>query len=103
MAKFKLTPEPTFTAIVQIPVHGGGEHPVVFTFRHRRRSVMAEFVESLSGKSQVNAIEAMATAWDLDDAFTAENIEDLLDNFAGAYDRIQTVYFREMAQARAGN
>jgi hypothetical protein len=40
MAKFKLSPDPTFVFPVQIPVPGGDSAPVKFTFKYRTQSEM---------------------------------------------------------------
>ena len=103
MTKFTIAAAPTFQAPVDIQLHGGGKAQIRFTFRHRRRSEIEDFVKAMEGKTREAVVQEMASAWDLEDDFTAVNIAELLDNFGGAYDAISTRYFREIAQAPLGN
>ena len=47
MAKLTLQPKPTFEAKVGIPAAGAGVLPVVFTFKHRTRTELKNFVAGL--------------------------------------------------------
>lgn len=46
MTKLKLNPEPTFKATVGIPVPGVGNVDVEFTFKHRTRKAITDFLEA---------------------------------------------------------
>jgi hypothetical protein len=45
----------------------------------------------------------MASAWDLDDEFNADNIDRLLQNYGGSGRSIFDTYLRELNGARAKN
>lgn len=103
MTVFKLIPDPTFKAQVQIPVHGGQTAPVEFTFKHRTREQLDEFFKSVGDRSVEESILDAAVSWSLDDEFTAENIKLLCDNYMGAASAIASAYTKELLQNRQGN
>lgn len=102
MAKLKLNPEPTFTAGVRIPVPGGEADPVIFTFKHRTREQVAEWLKATEA-TDVQTVLACATAWDLADEFNEENVTRLCDNYAGAAFAVVDAYLNELRGARAKN
>ncbi|WP_426287548.1 phage tail assembly chaperone [Luteibacter sp. E-22] len=104
MAKIKLDPNPTFSAPVSIPVHGGEPVAVSFTFRHRTRSAWEAWLkDELPGMEDADVIRALACGWELDDEFTRENIERLLENYGGANMAVFNAYERELSGARVKN
>lgn len=105
MAKLKLDPNPTFDYAVAIPVAGGDPVAVRFTFKHRSRKDVLAWVESLkdSESTDVDQVMAVATGWELDDAFTREHVEALCENYGGASRAILDTYMREIRGAREKN
>ena len=103
MAKLSLQPNPTFKAKVGIPVPGADPAEVEFTFKHRSRTEITAWVDVVADKSDAEAVLDMATAWDLDDAFTSENLARLCDQYAGAGAAIFAGYLRELRGVRAKN
>lgn len=103
MPKLKLNPEPTFKAKVGIPVPGTRPVDVVFTFKHRTRDVLMEWVETSSNDTDVQSIMDCATGWELDDEFNAENVDRLCNNYPGAGFAIVRTYLDESRGARAKN
>lgn len=103
MAKLKLIANPTFEVAVPIPVHGGESVPVKFTFKHRTKTALKEWQESLRGKQDADVILEMVEAWEFDDELNRDNVEQLLDNYAGATMAILTTYLQEISQARVKN
>ncbi len=106
MAKLTLTPEPSFDATVKIHVPGKGRVPVKFTFKHRtRQQAKALYEDTRDGKfdSDAELVLALATGWELEDKFTAENVGLLVDSYAGAAGDILSTYFDELRGAREGN
>jgi hypothetical protein len=103
MVKLKLVADPTFQAAVPIPIAGGKPVPVVFTFKHRTRAALDEWMKVMEGKSNLEYIMGMAEAWELEDAFTKENVELLLQNRLGAADAISFTYHNELYPAKLGN
>lgn len=103
MAKFKLVVSPTFKAKVGIPVAGGDPVEVEFVFKHRTKTALDEFIKSRAEKSDAESFMAMVEGWELEDAFNAENIELLLQNYIGAALATYRVYIDQLVQARTKN
>lgn len=103
MAKIKLNPDPTFSYPVTIPVPGGEAASIVFTFKHRTRDEIIPWLENLKGKTDAACVTDMATAWDLDEEFSPENVERLCQNYGGAGTAILDTYLSELRGARVKN
>lgn len=103
MAKLKLQPDPTFRAKVGIPVAGGDAVEVEFTFKHRTREGLDKFIAEAKDMPDPDAIMAMASAWELEDAFTKDNVTQLAQNYIGAPRAIFDKYVDELVNARLGN
>lgn len=103
MAKIKLIPEPTFKAKVSISVPGEKSVPVEFTFLHRKRDEVQDFIVKRQDATDVESIQWCAKGWELDDDFSAENIDLLCQNYAGAGVAILQTYFEELRGARQKN
>lgn len=103
MAKLKLNADPTFKAKVGIPVPGRDAVSVEFTFKYRNRDELSAFIEELQSLKDPEAVQAIASAWELDDEFNAENVERLCRNYPGSASAIFDVYLRESTGARRGN
>lgn len=98
----KLDPNPTFNAVVEIPVPGDKPAKVGFTFKHMTRKQFNEFqAENLK---DVDAILRIAKDWDgVDAEFSRESVERLIDAYHGAAYAIADAYTRELNKARLGN
>ena len=103
MAKLTLKADPTFQSKVSIPVAGGDPVEVVFTFKHRTKSGLDEFIKSRAGVSDVDSFMDMVEGWELDDKFTKENVELLLENRIGTALATYRKYVDELVQAKLGN
>ncbi|WP_041742285.1 phage tail assembly chaperone [Collimonas fungivorans] len=103
MAKLILKAAPTFKAKVGIPVAGGEPVPVEFTFKHRTKSALDEFIKSRADQSDAESLLAMAEAWDLDDEFNQESIELLLENYIGSALAVYRTYIDQLMQAKVKN
>lgn len=101
--KFKLDPNPTFDAMVPVPIHGKGTENVRFTFKHMTKDQLAEVSASAQGMTEVESIKAVATGWELEDEFNDDNIKKLIQNYQGAGSAIVSTYLEEIRQARLGN
>ena len=102
-AKFNLSVAPTFKAKVLIPIPGKTAEPVEFTFKGRTRDEFKKFVDELKDREDVDVILDIASGWDLEDAFDADNIEELTQNYLGAARAVIEKYLHELTQARLGN
>ncbi|WP_426269141.1 phage tail assembly chaperone [Dyella kyungheensis] len=102
MAKLKLTAEPTFTAPVEIPVAGKDPVKVSFTFRHRTKDELADWLKQKFETDELAILEC-ATGWELDDEFNAENVALLCQSYIAATGSIISAYITELRGARAKN
>jgi len=103
MAKLKLAVSPTFPLTVTIPVAGGESAQIKLVCKHRTKAEVDEFIASRADKSDADSILGMATGWDLDDAFNAENIETMCQNYIAAPLEIYREYLGELTKAKAKN
>ena len=103
MAKLSLVANPTFKAKVGIPVAGGESIDTVFTFKHRTKDELDEFIKTRADKSDAESFLDMVSGWDLQDEFTPENVETLLQNYIGTGLAAFRVYIDELLGARLKN
>lgn len=103
MGKLSLKANPTFQVKVGVPVAGGEPVPVLFTFKHRTKSGLEEFVKSRADKTDIESFMDMVTAWDLEDEFNTENITELLENHAGTAMAVVEAYIHELVNHKAKN
>jgi len=101
--KFSLNPSPTFKAVVAIPVPGGKAVDIEFVFKHRPREEFKEFMDSMEGRDDVELMMDIVSGWDLEDAFNAENIEKLTQNYLGSGHAVVEKYISELTRVRAKN
>lgn len=101
--KFSLSVKPTFKAKVAVPVPGQTAELVEFTFKGRTRDEFKELIDSMKDREDVDVIMDIASGWELEEAFDAENVEILTQNYLGAARAIIEKYLSELTQARLGN
>jgi len=103
MAKLTLTASPTFKSMVKIPVPGAKAAPVEFKFNGMTKDKFKAWLETLSDKEDADAIMEIASGWDLDDPFNADNVGRLIDQYIGAAKVIFETYINELSAAKLGN
>lgn len=103
MAKLQLQPNPTFRAKVGIPVAGGEPVEVEFTFKHRTRDALQQFIDDGEKIEAEDRILAMVEGWELADPFTRENVRTLVQNYIAAPMAIFETYLDELVKARRKN
>jgi len=103
MAKLSLTTAPTFTKSVAIPVPGRKPVPVDFTFKGRTRDAFREYLDGAEGRDDVDMLMDTICGWELEDEFSRESVEQLVQNYAGSARAIIETYVREVTGARLGN
>ena len=101
--KFSLSVKPTFKAKVAVPVPGQTAELVEFTFKGRTRDEFKELIDGMKDRDDVDVIMDIASGWELEEAFDAENVEILTQNYLGAARAIIEKYLSELTQARLGN
>lgn len=102
-AKFSLTASPTFKAKVAIPIPGDKAETIEFVFKGRTREQFKDFIESLKDREDADVVMDIASGWDLDDAWTLDNVEKLTQNYLGAAKAVIEKYLSELTNARLGN
>lgn len=103
MAKLKLQAAPSFSANVGIPAAGGAVTEVNMTFRHRTKTELDAFIKDRVGKSDADSFMEMVTGWELEDPFTRESVELLLENYIGAAQATFLEYIDQLVQAKRKN
>lgn len=103
MAKFALKAEPTFQAKVGFPVAGGEPIDVLLTFKHRTKDALDEFVKSRADKTDAESFMDMVAGWELDDEFSKDNVDLLLQNYIGVGLATFQKYIDELVKHRRGN
>jgi hypothetical protein len=103
MARLSIVAAPTFKAVVSIPVAGGAPVDVEFTFKHRTKAAMSEFISSREGKTDGESLMEMISGWDFAEDLTPGSAETMLQNYIGAALPIYRTYIEELAQAKTKN
>lgn len=102
-AKLSLAVAAIFKSIVAIPVAGGKSADVEFSFKHRTRDDFKAFVDNLPGMEDVDALMEIISGWDLDEPFSKESVEKLVQRYMGSARAVLDVYVAELTGARAKN
>ncbi len=109
MAKLSLKASPTFPAKVGIPVPGGAPADVQFTFKHRTRAQLDQYMAELkalgddSVDNDVAIVFKVADGWDMDEPFNEANVRIFVENYHKAAWVIAQAYITELLQAKTGN
>lgn len=98
----RLVPNPTFRGPVEL-LTPEGSSTVVFTFKHRPKSAMPAFFESIKDKEDLFVVKQIVSGWDLAEEFNDENVSTLLDNYHQAAMAITTSYVGLLTQFKKGN
>lgn len=101
---FKLQPDPTFWATVDLSVPGEEQRkPVRFEFAHCSRQRWLEVTEE--GKATVRAVVLKITRnWAIEgEQFTAEKLESMLDNYLPAAVEMYEKYVQEAQESKRKN
>lgn len=103
---FKLTPNPTFWAKVDIPVPGGEPQALEIEFRHKRKTWGLGLVERIrAGEiSGLDAVREIIVDWrGAEREFSDAELVELDENFIGAIDAILFAYPEALRGARRKN
>ena len=102
---FKLEPNPTFWATVEIPMPGETEPGSIrFCFRHKSRAAMKDFYQSGAGKEDQQYLGEIIEDWDgVETPYSLEALGRLLDNYPSAGRAILAAYGRELVEGSRKN
>lgn len=82
---FKLKANPTFKRTIQIKDLDGNASELKLVMKHMRRSVLKEFSEALTGRSDDDIVADIVVGWeDVDTEFSQDALRELLQEYAGA-------------------
>lgn len=101
--KLRLDPSPTFVATVEVPVPGEKAVPVKMTFKHMSRDQLESHMKSKESLTDADAILTVASGWDLEEEFNAENIDKALQSYHAFGRVVLSTYINELMQLRRGN
>ena len=104
---FVLQPKPTFKMDVVIPTTQG-EGKIKFEFKHKGRKELKVFFESLGEgegmREDKDALLDLIVGWEgVDEKFSPEALEVLLDNYHGAARAIFEAYNRGLFEGKQKN
>ena len=104
---FKLQTNPTFTAKVPISVPGQAKPvDVDIEFKFLTRKKVAAFFERLreEGMEDAKALSEIIVGWKgVDEAYSPEALETLLDNYPAASRDLFSAFSRELMESRSKN
>ncbi len=103
---FQITPNPTFTATVDIPAAGGRTEKLKLIFKHKTRNEALEYLRrsAADGEDDASVLLEIIAGWEEVDAeFSREALNELVQNYAGAPRAIFEAYTAELMGQRRGN
>ena len=105
---FALQPKPTFTKEVVLTVPGGGEGKFKGVFQHKGKSELQAFFASISDpekpRADIDSVMEVLVGWEgVDQKFSKENVELLLENYFGAAIAILNAYSTGYFEAKEKN
>lgn len=103
---FRLKADPTFRSAVEIECPGGAKATLELELRHMTRAQLAEFGSdaALASRDDVQTIMAIVAGWhNVEDPFTKEAVEVLVDNYHGVAGKIVRAWSLELVRVRQGN
>jgi hypothetical protein len=103
MGKLTINASPTFKAKVGIPIPGADPVEVEFTFKHRTKDQLNDFIKTRADKTDAQSLMDMVSAWDFAEELTIESAHTMLQNYMGAAVEVYRTYVRELAEAKVKN
>jgi antitoxin component HigA of HigAB toxin-antitoxin module len=126
MAKIRIAQNPTFKALVHIPIVGCEPEAIEFTFKYRDRPALAALFDEWNLKAkemregfgegttlsevvaaeteyQVQQIKDLVAGWGFDDKFDDKSILALVKSCQGTAEAVVSAYQSAFNQARLGN
>lgn len=105
MAKFKLSlaPLPDFKLPVKFTMPDGNEATIIFTVRHMKAKEVQALYEAENVVTDSDFIMKLASGWDLEEEFTAENAKILVELYPSAALALTGSYLSALAGQRVKN
>jgi hypothetical protein len=104
MAKFKLVlgALPDFKLPIEFVMINGEKATITFTAKHRKSKDIQEILQRDS-MSEAEFIKELCVAWDLEEEFNDENIEELCGLFPSSVLSLTNEYMKALAGQRTKN
>lgn len=100
---FRLSPEPTFRVLVDIPVPGRAPQQLEVEYRHKTREELRAIDESFVGRSEADCLLDIMCNWhNADGPFSKEALEKLLNDYPQAAGALLARYAKEVSGANGG-
>lgn len=101
---FKLKPNPTFWAKVEIDVPGADPETIEVEYRHMNRDELARWSDTLESRPEVESLAEIIANWRLiDTEYTVEALGALCREHVAAPRRLVMAYRDELRGARRKN
>lgn len=102
---FKITPDPIFTADVELSVPGKpGTATVQITFKYQTKDQLVSFGEMVNEEPIDKVLAHIIKGWEgIDAECTPENISLMIANHVRAGNEILKAYYRELYASRVKN
>ena len=105
---FKINPNPTFKAKVEIQIPGGEKQTIECEFKHRTATQLKEWLSALDKMEEpmknAEFVLEFVIGWSgVDVPFSKENVAQLVDNYHTAASSMRDTYLQELTTARLGN
>jgi hypothetical protein len=104
---FKIIPDPTFAATVNIMAPGGQVQPLKLHFKHRKGSEVQPFFESCKNKPVAEVLQGLIASVDDSEKLRSQTdasfLAELVDNYPMALGNITDAYVQELFQGRQKN
>lgn len=108
---FRLTPDPTFACQVQITVPGQTEQAKLdLVFRHKGRKALREWIDGAKDRRDGPFLAEVIESWSgVENAkgepvdFSADSLDELLDEYQASGEEIFSAYLRALTEARGKN
>lgn len=102
---FKLQPNPTFKAKVGISIAGQTRPAEIeVEYRYLSKAKVKEFFDNLGGKNDAEALSEIIVSWSgVEEAFSAEALGELVDNYPAASADLFDTFRRELLEAKRKN
>lgn len=108
---FKINPDATFKAKVNLTIPGREEPAVIdIEFRHKGRAAFAAWWESIEGKNDVDILSGIIASWSgpLDDegkplTYSESALTQMIDHYPASAGELIRAYRKELFESRAKN
>lgn len=107
---FRIVPNPTFKANINLTVPGQEEPAVVeVEFRHKGRAALKAWLENAAGKTDADLLDEVIVSLPLADEdgkdvpYTVKRLQQMLDNYPAAAREFTEGYVFALTESRAKN